>query len=89
MDSDLLKHPGYPYGFQEDLILRFELNSSEKMILCSRDTVATYKLSNSSLECDAIFDQSYAATISDLHAGIASSPYTKVSSIHCQTLIKD
>ena len=52
-----LKHPVYPYGHKEDLIVRLEVISSEKLILCSGDTAATYKLSDISLECDAVFDE--------------------------------
>ena len=49
----------YPYELIEDLIVRLELNSSEKVILCTGDTAATYKLSDISLEYDAIFDEPY------------------------------
>ena len=35
------KHPVYPYGVKENLIVRPDLNSSEKVILCSGDTTAT------------------------------------------------
>ena len=42
LDFDFFKHPLYPYGLKEDLIVRLELNYFEKLILCSRDTVATY-----------------------------------------------
>ena len=38
LDFDFFKHPVYPYGFKEDLIVRLELNSSEKVILCTGDT---------------------------------------------------
>ena len=62
--------------------------SSEKVILCTRDTTATYKLSDISLEYDAIFDELYATTIGELYAGTTSIPYTKVTSIHYQTLSK-
>ena len=49
---------------------------------------ATYKLSNISLEYDAVFDIIYATTIGELYAGTALTPYTKVTSIHYQTLFK-
>ena len=39
------KHPVYPYRLKEDLIVRIELNSAGKVILCTGDTSATYKLS--------------------------------------------
>ena len=38
LDFDFFKHPVYPYGLKEDLIVRLELNSSEKVILCTGDT---------------------------------------------------
>ena len=40
LDFDFFKHPVYPYGLKEDLIVRLELNSSEKVILCTADTNA-------------------------------------------------
>ena len=53
LDFGFFKHPVYPYELKEDLIVRLELDSSEKVILCSgetSDTSATYKLSDISLE---------------------------------------
>ena len=88
LDFDFFKHPVYPYRLKEDLIVRLELNSSEKVILCTGDTSATYKLSDISLEYDAIFDQLYATSISEMYTGRTSIPYTKVTSIHYQTLSK-
>ena len=41
LDYDFFKHPVYPYGLKEDLIVRLELNSSEKVLLCTGDTSAT------------------------------------------------
>ena len=35
LDFDCFKHPVYPYGLRENLIVRLELNSSEKVILCN------------------------------------------------------
>ena len=32
-DFDFFNHPVHPYGLKEDLIVRLELNSSEKVIL--------------------------------------------------------
>ena len=84
LDFELFKHPVYPYGLKEDLIVRLELNSSEKVILCTGDTSATYKLSDISLEYDAIFDKPYATSIGEVYAGTTSIPYTKVTSIHYQ-----
>ena len=86
LDFDFFKHSVYPYGLKEDLIIRLELNSSEKVILCTQDTSATYKLSDISLEYGAIFDEPYATTIGLMYTGTTS--YTKVELIHYQTLSK-
>ena len=43
LDFDFFKRPVYPYGLKEDLIVKLELNSSEKVILCTGDTSAMYK----------------------------------------------
>ena len=88
LDFDFFKHPVYPYGLKEDLIVRLELNSAEKVILCTGDTNATYKLSDISLEYDAIFDKPYATTIGEMYTGTTLFPYTKVTLIHYQTLSK-
>ena len=79
LDFDFFKHPVYPYRLQKDLIVRLELNSSENVVLCTGDTSATYKLSDISLEYDAIFDESYATTIGEIYNGTTSIPYTKVT----------
>ena len=84
---DFFKQPIYPYGLREDLIVRLQLNSAGKVILCAGDTSATYKLSGISLEYDAIFDEPYATAIGEMYVG-TSIPYTKVESIHYQTLSK-
>ena len=84
-DFDFFKHPVYPYELKEDLIVTLELYSSKKVILCSGDSAATYKLSDISL---AISDEPYATTIDELYAGTKSIAYTRVTSIHCQTLSK-
>ena len=88
LDFDFFKHPAYPMRLKDDLIVRLELNSAEKVILCTGDTNATYKLSDISLEYDAIFDKPYATTIGEMYTGTTSIPYTKVTSIHYQTLSK-
>ena len=88
---DFFKQPVYPYGFKEDLIVRLELNSSEKVILCTGDTSATYKLSDISLGYDAIFDGQIfddAMKIGEMYTGTTSIPYTKVTSTHYQTMSK-
>ena len=78
----------YPYGLKEDLLIKLELNSSEKAILCTGDTAATYMLSDICLEYDAIFDEYCATTIGELHTGTTFIPYTKVTSIDYQTQSK-
>ena len=85
LDFDFFKHPIYPYRLREDLIVRIELNSAGKVILCTGDTSATYELSDISLEDDAIFDEPYATATGEIFVG-SSIPYTKVESIHYQTL---
>ena len=88
LDFDFFKHPVYPYDLKEDLIVRLELSSSEKVILCTGDTSATYKLSDILLEYDAIFDEPYATTIGEMYTGTTSIPYTNVTLIHYETLSK-
>ena len=63
LDFDFFRHPVYPYGLKEDLIVTLELNVSEKVILCTGNTSAAYKLSDILLEFDAIFDEPYATSI--------------------------
>ena len=77
----------YPYGRKENLIVRLESNSSEEVILCTRDTNAKYKLSDILLQYDAIFDNQYATAIGGMYAR-TSIPCTKATSIHYQTLSK-
>ena len=72
----------YLYGLKEDLIVSLELNSAEKVVLCTGDTNATYKLSDISLEYDAIFDEPRATTIGEMYNGTTSILYTKVTPIH-------
>ena len=82
------KHPLYPHGLKGHLIVRTKLNSAEKIILCTGDTNATYELSDISLEYDAIFDELYTTTIGEMYNGTTSIPYTKVTSIHHELLLK-
>ena len=89
LDFDFFKHPVYPYGLKEDLIVRLELNSPGKVILCTRDTSATYKLSDISLKYDAIFDESYATAIGEMYNGTNSVLYSKVELIYSHTVSKN
>ena len=56
--------------------------------MCTGDASATYKLLDMSLEYDAIFDEPYATNIGEMYTGTTSISYTKVTSIHYQTLSK-
>ena len=67
LDFDFFKHPIYPYGLKERLFIRIELNSVKNVLLCTRGTNATYKLSDISLEYDAILDGSYATAIGEMY----------------------
>ena len=78
----------HPYRLKEDLIVRFELNSPEKVILWTGDTSATYKLSDISLEYDGIFDEPYATTIGEMYNSSMSILHTKVELIHYHILSK-
>ena len=49
LDFDVFRYPVYPYGLKEDFTVRLDLNSPEKIILCTGDTNATYKLLDISL----------------------------------------
>ena len=75
----------YSYGLKEDLNVKLELN---KVILCAGDNSTAYKLSDISLEYDAIFDEPYATSIGEMYTGTTSILYTKVTSIHYQALSK-
>ena len=88
LDFDFFKHLVYSYGLKEDLIVRLELNSAEKVILFTEDINATYKLSDISLEYDVIFDKPYATTIGEMCTGTTSIWYIKVTSIHYKVLTK-
>ena len=88
LDFDFFKHPVYPYELKEGLIVRLELNSSEKVILCTGHTSATYKISDILLEYDVIFDETYATTIGEMYTRTTLIPYTKVTSIHYRTMSK-
>ena len=68
------------------MIVKLELNTSDKVILCSGDTTATYRLSNIPLEYDVIFDEIYATILSQLSYTLIR--YTNLTSTHYQTLSK-
>ena len=63
LDLDFFKYPVYSYGLKEYLSVRLESNSSEKVILYTGNTAATYKLSDISLEYNATSNEGYATTI--------------------------
>ena len=66
-----------------------KLNSAKNVLLCTRDTNATYKLSDISLEYDVVLDGPYATSIGEMYVKTLIY-YTKVTSIHHRTLsIKD
>ena len=82
------KHPVYPYGLEQRLFIRIELNSAKNLLLCTGDTNATYKLSDISLEYNVILDGLYATAIGDLYTEKKLIYYTMGTSIHYQTLSK-
>ena len=94
----LLKGSQYPWILTVSRILYTIMDSMKiwftwiyffwKVIFCSGDTAATYKISNTSLEYDAIFEKRYATTIVDLYTEITLIQYIKVTSIHCLILSK-
>lgn len=88
LDCDFFTHSVYLYRFREDLIVRIELNYSEKVILCSRENAAIYKFLDIYLEYDAIFDEHYVTLIGEIHAVTASVPHTKSTLIHYYTSYK-
>ena len=57
LDFDFSEHSVCPYRIKEDLIVRFKLNSSKKIILCRGDTAAICTLSGFSPEYDAMLDE--------------------------------
>ena len=77
LDFDFFKHPVYRSGFEEDLTITIELNPAKKVILCTRDTKAIYKILDINLEYDGIFDISYATSIREIYSGRLSIPYAR------------
>ena len=58
------------------------------MILYSEGTVATYKLLDISLEYDGIFQEPHSIRVLELYTGTTAISYTKLTSIHYETLSK-
>ena len=88
LSFNFFKHHVYPYELKEDLIVRLELNSAGKVLLCTGDISATYELSDILLEYDAIFNEPYATVIGKIYNATTSIPYSKVELIHYHTLSK-
>ena len=86
LDFEFSKHPVYPYRIKEDLIVRLELNSSEKVILCRGDIAGICKLSCISPEYDAMLEEQYVTAVEEFYARTMSILYTKVKSILYLTL---
>ena len=68
------------------MAITIELNSAKEVILCTGDTNAIYKIPDTILEYDAIFDDPYATIIREMYIREMSIPYTKIASIHYQAL---
>ena len=62
-------HSVYAYVLEESLILKLEVNSSEKGISCYRGIAAIFTLSNIFVEYDTVFSEKYLTTIGELYAG--------------------
>ena len=56
LDFDFFKNSVYPSGFEEDLTITTELNSTKEGILCTGNTNAIYKISGINLEYHGLFD---------------------------------
>lgn len=63
------------------------MNSSEKVILCRKDSTATYKLSDITLDY-AIFDKRCATAIGELYSGKTSIPFTMITPVYYQIVSK-
>ena len=87
LDFDFFKHPIYPYGLDQHLFIKIELNSADNVLLCTGETNATYKPSHISLEYDVILDGPYSTAIREMYVKTFIY-YTRVTSIHHQTLSK-
>ena len=72
-------------GLEQSPFIRIELNSAKNVLFCTGDTNATYKLSDISLEYDLILDGPYATVMGEMYVKKLIC-YTKVTSIHHQTL---
>ena len=87
LDFDFFKHLIYPYGLEQRLFIRIELNSAKNILLCTGDTNATSKLSDISLEYNVTLDGPYATAIGEVCFKTLIY-YTKVTSINHETLSK-
>ena len=88
VDFDFFKHLVYPYDLEQHMFIKIELNSTKNVLLWTGDTNETYKLSNIYLEDDVILDGPYATAIRKMYTKKTSMYYTKITSIHQQTLSK-
>ena len=79
LDFGFFKNSVYPYGLEQCLFFRIELNSAKNVLLCTGDTNATCKLSDISLEYDVILDGSYATAKGEMYTEKTSIYYTKIT----------
>ena len=87
LDFDFSKHPVYSYGLEQRLFIRIELNSAKNILLCTGDTNTRDKFSDIYLDYDVILDGPYATAIGEMYVKTLIC-YTKVTSIHHETLSK-
>ena len=87
LDFNFLKQLVYPYGLEQRLFIRVELNSAKNVFLCIEDTNAICKLSDISLEHDVILDGPYATAIGEMYVKTLIY-YTKVTLVRHQKLSK-
>ena len=70
MDFEFFKHTVYPHGLKECLIVRIELNSAEKAILCTGDNDEPYTMT---------IGEMYAGTTSIPYTKVTSIHYQALS----------
>ena len=88
LDFDFYKDPFYLYGLKERVFIRLELNSAGKVLLCTEATNVTYTISDIYLEYEIIFNEPYATIISEMYTGTKLILYSKVTSVHYESLKK-